>query len=122
MNLAERCDQLERENLHLRSMLRSCDAARYPAKWALNAGEQRVLTSLISAPDGFRTHEALLHAGRKYDDTAVDAGLVKVLVARLRTKLRPYGIRIHTMWGAGYKIDPESKAIVIAARTREVVQ
>jgi hypothetical protein len=26
------------------------------------------------------------------------------------------------MWGAGYKIDPESKTIVIAARTREVVQ
>lgn len=120
MNLSERCDQLERENLQLRTMLRSCDAARYPVKWALNAGEQRVLTSLISAPDGFRTHEALLHAGRLHD-RVTDRDMIKVLIARLRSKLRAYGVRIHTMWGAGYKIDPESKAIVIAARAREVI-
>lgn len=119
MNLADRCEYLEEENRQLRAALRSCDEARFPSKWMLSGGEKRVLLSLISSPDGFRSHEALLHAGRRAE-SVYDADLVKVLVAKLRKKLKPFGIEIHTVWSQGYKIDPISKSRILAARTREV--
>lgn len=118
--LAERCSYLEEENRQLRAALRSSDDARFPSKWTLSGGEKRVLMSLVSSVDGFRSYEALLHAGRRYD-SVTDPGLVKVLVAKLRKNLRPFGVEIQTVWGQGYKISAESKAIVQAARTREVV-
>lgn len=119
MTLADRCDYLEEENRQLRAALRGCDDARFPAKWRLSGGEKRILTSLISAPDGFRSHEALLYAGRRYE-AVTDSDLVKVLIARLRKKMKPFGVSIHTVWAQGYKIDAESKAYVLGARIREV--
>lgn len=120
MNLAERCDYLEEENRQLRAMLRGSDDARFPAQWRLSAGEKRILRSLISSIDGFRTSEALHAVGSLSESTSEN--LVPVLVCNLRKKLRPFGVEIHTIWGQGYKIDQRSKGIVTGARTKEVMQ
>jgi two-component system cell cycle response regulator CtrA len=119
MNLAERVEFLEEENRQLRDAMRCTETARFPAKWNLSPGEKRVLTSLIGAQGGFRSNEVLFAAARRWDSTG-SGNLVSVIVCRLRQKLKPFGITIHTVHGEGYKIDPESKAIVIGARTREV--
>lgn len=119
MNLAERCAYLEEENRQFREMLRTPDSARFPKRWRLSLGEQRVLKSLISSVDGYRSHEALQFAGRAHDETS-DTKIVHVLVASIRKKLAPHGVSIETVWGQGYKIDAKSKAIVIGARTREI--
>lgn len=120
MNLAERCDYLEEENRQLRAMLKGSDDARFPARWKLSSGEKRILRSLISSIDGFRTSEALHCVASLAEDTSTN--LVTVLICSLRKKLRPFGVEIHTVWGQGYKIDQRSKGIVTGARTREVVQ
>lgn len=120
MNLAERVEYLEEENRQLRDALQCVDAARFPAKWMLTPAEKRVLTSLQSAPAGFRSREAILHAARRREATEGDGHLIEVIIYRLRSKLRDYGVRIHTIRGEGYKLDPESKAIVTGARIREV--
>jgi DNA-binding response OmpR family regulator len=121
MNIAERVEFLEEENRQLREMLRTPDSARFPKRWRLSLGEQRVLKSLISSADGYRSHEAICIAGRAHDETW-DTRLVHVLISSIRKKLAPHGVLIVTVWGQGYKIDPKSKAIVIGARTREVAQ
>lgn len=122
MNLAERCEYLEEENRQLRDALRCTEAARFPAKWGLAPADKRVLTSLIGAPGGFRTKEAMFAAARRWESTKPDHHLLTVVICRLRKKLKPFGITIHTVTGEGYKLDPASKAIIIAARTREVAQ
>jgi two-component system cell cycle response regulator CtrA len=122
MNLEDRCLMLEEENQQLRNAMRIPDKARYPAKWRLNGAESRVLSSLINAPAGFRTREALLDAARRWDDYNTGKGLLCVVMCTLRKKLKPFGIQIDTVHGEGYKISEEDTGKVIGARTKEVAR
>lgn len=121
MNLAERVELLEEENRQLRDAMRCTETARFPAKWNLSGAEKRVLTSLINAQGGFRAREVLFTAARRWESTG-NNHLLEVIICRLRKKMKPLGVTIHTIRGEGYKIDADSKAIVIGARTREVAQ
>jgi two-component system cell cycle response regulator CtrA len=38
--------------------------------------------------------------------------IVDVLICKIRKKLKPYGVVIKTVWGAGYELTPESREIV----------
>lgn len=119
MNLAERCEHLEEENRQLKEVLRGSDAARFPPKWRLSVAEKKILRSLLSAGDGFRTHDALRSVCVMHDET--DVAVVAVHISRIRKKLSPYGVEIHSIWGEGYKISAYSKAAILSAKLREVV-
>lgn len=122
MNLEERCSLLEEENRKLRDAMRIPEQTRYPAKWQLNGAESRVLASLIEAPGGFRTSEALFLAARRKDSTHNDRGLLGVVMCTLRKKLSAFGISINTVYGQGYHLTEESKAKIIGTRTKEVAR
>jgi two-component system cell cycle response regulator CtrA len=38
--------------------------------------------------------------------------IVDVFICKLRKKVRPFGIEVETVWGQGYRMSAESKAIV----------
>lgn len=122
MNLEERCLLLEEENRQLRNAMRLPDVARYPAKWRLNGAESRVLSSLISAPGGYRSREALAQAARRWETTAASDELLKVVICTLRKKIAPFDIKIDTVRGVGYKLGEDAKAKIVGARTREVAR
>lgn len=122
MNLEERCFLLEEENRQLRNAMRLPDVARYPAKWRLNGAESRVLSSLVSAPSGYRSRDALAQAARRWETTAASDRLLKVVMCTLRKKLAPFDIKIDTVHGVGYKLGEDAKAKIVGARTREVAR
>jgi len=54
---------------------------------------------LIDATRGRGTHTA--HP---------NSNLIDAKICHIRAKLRPYGLRIETVWGTGYKIEDETRA------------
>ena len=48
-----------------------------------------------------------------------DSNIMSVSVHRLRTILAPHGVKIGTVWGIGYTMTKESKAIVAKMMEKE---
>lgn len=116
MTLEQRVENLEQENQKLRTALKGTDEAHFPAKWNLNPAEKRILRSLVTPIDGFRSREAL-HLVSAVNPEANPA-MLNVHVSRLRKKLAPHGICIEPVYGHGYKIDSRSRIIVLSERTK----
>ena len=108
--MCARCEELELEVKRLRSLLEP--EFDFPRKWRLTQTDQRVLSTLMTGRTVTRDYigevlygiDALLKGERTID----------VYVYKLRTKFREANlpIRIHTVWGAGYVMDPESIAFI----------
>lgn len=109
MNVHQEVEFLREENRQLRQSLAG-KAHDFPVAWELTGAEQRLLNSLYSASNGFRTHDALLRAVALSD--AVEENLLKVQISRVRKKLKPHGITIKTVWGEGYEISADSKTLI----------
>lgn len=116
LDLRDRVDDLEQENEHLRSLLSGAGAGaldRLSIELALTKAEAAVLWSLVSSPSGYRTKEALQYAARRRGgDVDVASNLVSVLICSLRKKIATKGLVIATVWGAGYRIDQQSRSKV----------
>jgi DNA-binding response OmpR family regulator len=110
--LRKRVEVLEQEKHDIKVAL--APQLRFPRTWGLNRGEQSLLAALYSAPDGFRTKEALSLAinlwgkERRGDPTI----LLRVTMYSLRKKLSLEGIKIETRWCEGYVLPPESKELI----------
>lgn len=46
--------------------------------------------------------------------------ILDVMICKLRRKLRPHNITIHTVWGRGWYLDPEDRQKVHAMRLPEI--
>ena len=55
--------------------------------------------------------------GRRTDEFAVSLR-TKVAICKIRARLRRHGIRIHNIWGVGYKINPADKRRIIKLKGR----
>lgn len=76
----------------------------------LSKAETALLTLL--ARYGQRTH-AQLYSALYFEAAEVpEPQIVKVHIHRLRTKLAPFGVKIHCVWGVGYELPPQSLSIV----------
>lgn len=109
MNLSAQYETLKEENRQLRAMLVTPDF-KTPQHWGLSASEDRMLSSLYSAPVGGRPKEALKTAS--CISTHADVKVVEVRISKMRQKLRPFGVEIHTVWGFGYELTPASVQII----------
>jgi DNA-binding response OmpR family regulator len=90
-----------------------------PRLWGLTRREADVLGILLRRQ--VMTHAQLFEAIWG-GDSERDIKIVEVVVCKLRAKLRPHGIAIHTEYGVGYFIPPDAKATAraqIAAHERE---
>lgn len=73
-----------------------------PLEWRLTAAEARVFSHLTTKPQC--TKESIMAAlyGLKPNTDEPEIKIVDVFVCKLRKKLRPFGVKIVTVWGQGY--------------------
>lgn len=78
-----------------------------PLDWRLTPLEARVLILLHGHDRASRT--AILDDlyGEREDEPYPT--ILNVVVCRLRRKLEAHGVRIETIWGMGWRIDPANK-------------
>ena len=113
MDLARRLDLVEQENLLLRERIAFLEEALMgskplPVEWQLTPSEERVFGALLNRELASKeTIMAALYADRGADEAEIK--IVDVLVCKLRRKLRPFGVAIHTSWGRGYFLDRETR-------------
>lgn len=108
--------KLEEENDFLRERVRqleehllSIDEKLIPVEWALTGRESKVFRALVSRE--FATKEFImefLYSDRPND--LPEMKIVDVFICKMRAKLKPYSVKIHTVWGSGYRVDPEIRA------------
>lgn len=105
--------QLRKENQILREQVRQYKEAltapfRAPAEWRLTPTEWTIMGVLVQLEIG--TLNAIMTAlyGTRPGDIP-DQEIVGVYVCRMRRKLKPLGIVIHTQMGVGFFLDPETR-------------
>lgn len=84
-----------------------------PIEIGLTASEAKVFGLLQRVE--MATKQAIMSA-LYYEriDTEPELKIVDVFVCKLRAKLKPWRIEIETLWGTGYHMTPESKALAAA--------
>lgn len=83
-----------------------------PIEYQLTAQEARVYAHLASRE--LATRQSIMMA--LYSDRSEEPELkiVDVFVCKMRRKLRPFGVRIETIWGQGYRLVRPGTAEVAA--------
>jgi two-component system cell cycle response regulator CtrA len=56
--------------------------------------------------------------GRGTHTNNPNSNLIDAKICHIRAKLRPYGLRVETVWGTGYKIEDETRAQLLNWTTR----
>lgn len=113
--LAEARDELAAYKAYAREIPKPLtdDYAAFRRVFGVAGAPTRLLEALMAKPGALVSVEA---AGRIASGLRETTGNVaRVQICRLRAALRPHGISVRTMWGAGYWIDPED-----AAKVREL--
>lgn len=121
MDVDRRVAAVERENDLLREQVRRLEAALFetaplPFEWGLTACEATVFGVLVNRE--LATKDAVMAA--LYRDLGRDDGeekIVDVFVCKVRRKLKPFGVAIHTVWGQGYHLDEATRARFRAGET-----
>lgn len=114
--LEEQVADLEEEKLRLQEEL---DFERYgeagwepPREFGLTRKEAGFLKALIGRERC--TKEYLFSAIYSVMEDPPQMKIIDVFVCKLRAKLRPYGIRIGTIWGVGYELAPDMREALLS--------
>jgi two-component system, cell cycle response regulator CtrA len=117
MNIEARLEMLERENAALREriaqLMEPCmtAASLMPIEFRLTTHEAEVLAHLMTKQQ--TTKENLMNALYGLSpDGGPQAKIIDVFICKLRKKLKPFDIEIETIWGQGYLLTENSKAII----------
>lgn len=92
------------------------DASWVPSEWGLTKSEVAVLNVLVLRR--VATKEAIhtiLYGDES--DGGPDPKIIDVFVCKMRPKLEPARIKIETVWGDGYELTAESRAIINSMRS-----
>lgn len=86
-----------------------------PIELRLTKCETGMLEALMAPGATTKSKEQLLAAA--YSDRYAtgdepEIKIVDVFICKLRKKLKPFGIEVETVWGQGYHLPPESRAIL----------
>lgn len=113
--LFARIAELEETVRQLRAILRQ--GCTFTPEWDLTAAEEKLLSALYTRPS-LTYHQAALAIEREPGGVPKPSGdgyhLVTQYAHRLRRKLERHGIKVTTIRGVGYKLDPENKRKVAA--------
>ena len=109
--ILSKIERLEDENERLRVLIiqlrKSQVPPRFPISWKLQNQLADILHLLIDrewiSRDIFYT--AILTKGNSGNQ-------LDVQVSKLRKKLKPFGVRIETLWGKGYRLAPDQKKLL----------
>ena len=88
-----------------------------PKEWRLDPREHQILSRLYEAKNGIRRRAELfiLVYG---NESEVSELAFNSYISRLRTKLRPYGVVVETLRGHGFRLPPNSIAIIKQASAK----
>lgn len=106
----QRIEALEAENDDLRERLAQMEARvfgigwRPPMEFMLTSKEGAIVATLLAHPEGCSKPQLLdaLYAHLPNADEP-EIKIIDVFICKARKKLKPYGLEIETMWGAGYR-------------------
>lgn len=92
-----------------------------PKEWRLDPREHQILSRLYEAKNGIRRRAELfiLVYG---NESEVSELAFNSYISRLRTKLRPYGVVIETLRGHGFRLPPNSIAIIKQASVEALMR
>ena len=115
MDLQKRLDVVEAENDRLREEIAMLERVlmpevALPVEWSLTGSERRVFLALLGRPQC--TKDAIMAA--LYRDLGQDEPAIKIVdvfICKLRKKLKPFGVSIGTVWGVGYYLSDETRAM-----------
>lgn len=89
----------------------------WPA-FMLSPAEMLIFSLLMDRPHATRgmIHKAMdfRRIDHRQDYTDHDRKLIDTIICKMRRRLKPYGIEIKTVWGHGYQITGEMKAMAQA--------
>ena len=102
--LRERIDELEETVRQLRDeLVPQKFRLWFPREWKLTTKEALVLAFVMArSPEMAKRESVLTNCFGGVDDDPPDIKIVDVYIYKLRTKLKPLGIDIETVWGNGY--------------------
>ena len=117
LTLRDRVFDLEEENAELKRVLSGGDVdfVQFPPEWRLTRSEATILASLMAAPEGRRTREAILARLYPYHEQDGSQNILSIFIGRIRTKLEPFGVQIATRRGYGYELS-EADRVIIATK------
>lgn len=115
MEIDQRFEVIEAENDRLRDRVEQLERALFggeiplPLEWRLSGTEARVFGTLISRE--LVTKDVLMTAlySLRPDTDEPEMKICDVFICKLRKKLKPFGITIHTSWGRGWTLDPRDR-------------
>lgn len=108
-------DKLEDENDVLRARIANLEklllshAPSVPIEWQLTASERLVFSTLVSR-ERVTKDQIMAALYRDLHRDEAEPKIVDVFICKLRRKLKPFGIKIETVWGVGYYLDPLQRA------------
>lgn len=89
-----------------------------PVEWRLTASEARVFGALLGRERCSK--DFLMSALYVQKQDEAEAKIVDVFICKIRKKLLPFGIKIRTLWGNGYYLDPEVRKQLVEKHARPV--
>ena len=113
-HLQRRLDELEGERDNARARVAELEEAlfrpdfRVPPEWRLRRQEVTLLGALIASGDAVLTRGAMMSALYGSDDWATPK-ILDVIMCKMRTKLKPHGITVETVWGRGYRLSRQAR-------------
>ena len=78
-----------------------------PLQFSLTGKEACLFGRLIALKGAVGTKQALMDAMYNGSIDEPEIKIVDVFVCKLRKKLKPFGVDIQTVWGQGYRIEPD---------------
>jgi two-component system cell cycle response regulator CtrA len=117
VDVAARLEAVETENEILREKVAQLEellGLTFPAplEFGLTGSEAKAFGVLMNRD--IATKDAImagLYADKPFGGEA-EPKIVDVFICKARRKLKPFSIKIETVWGQGYRLTPETKAIV----------
>ena len=79
----------------------------------ISMGQAEILDALL--PGRRLSSDRILEITHGYRAGDIGSKTIGVQISRLRKALKPLGIEIATVWGAGYRIDPQHRQRIMAA-------
>jgi two-component system cell cycle response regulator CtrA len=114
VDLQRQNELLEDEVAELREKVRSLEALIapdiiVPIEWGLTGKEGLLLSLLVGRELVSKDYAIQAMYALNHDDDIPDQKIVDVFVCKIRKKLTPFGVTIHTVWGKGYTLDQSTR-------------
>lgn len=107
LRLEDENDVLRARIAELEALLLRC-APNLPLEWGLTPSEQLVFAALASR-EQLSKDQIMAVVYRNVGRDEPYQKIVDVFICKLRRKLKPFGVVITTVWGQGYRLDPDAR-------------